>query len=114
MAPFLHQGYGEAYVTEEFSYIQKYHSFKLNYKSAKKKMMLRSILFTCFSLFCLWSQETPSDYLTAEFHADRRAAVRQKLPPNSVAVFFANPVRNRANDVDFHYHQDPNFTTSQD
>lgn len=72
-------------------------------------MMLRSILFTCFSLFCLWSQETPSDYLTAEFHADRRAAVRQKLPPNSVAVFFANPVRNRANDVDFHYHQDPNF-----
>jgi Xaa-Pro aminopeptidase len=26
-----------------------------------------------------------------------------------VAVFFANPVRNRANDVDFLYHQDPNF-----
>ena len=72
-------------------------------------MMLRSILFTCFSIFCLWSQEIPSDYLTPAFHADRRAAVRAKMPPNSVAVFFANPVRNRANDVDFHYHQDPNF-----
>ena len=72
-------------------------------------MMLRSILFTCFSIFCLWSQEIPSDYLTPAFHADRRAAVRAKMPPNSVAVFFANPVRNRANDVDFHYHQNPNF-----
>ena len=31
------------------------------------------------------------------------------MPPNSVAVFFANAVRNRANDVDYAYHQDPNF-----
>lgn len=31
------------------------------------------------------------------------------MPENSVAVFFANPVRNRANDVDFVYHQDPDF-----
>ena len=31
------------------------------------------------------------------------------MPENSVAVFFANPVRNRANDVDYMYHQDPNF-----
>ncbi|MDP2060591.1 MAG: aminopeptidase P N-terminal domain-containing protein, partial [Flavobacteriaceae bacterium] len=34
---------------------------------------------------------------------------RDKMPANSVAVFFANPVRNRSNDVDFEYHQDPNF-----
>ena len=31
------------------------------------------------------------------------------MPDNSVAVFFANAVRNRANDVDYVYHQDPNF-----
>jgi Xaa-Pro aminopeptidase len=31
------------------------------------------------------------------------------LPPNSVAVLFANAVRNRSNDVDYVYHQDPNF-----
>jgi Xaa-Pro aminopeptidase len=31
------------------------------------------------------------------------------MPENSVAVLFANPVRNRANDVDYIYHQDPNF-----
>jgi len=49
------------------------------------------------------------DYLGSDFHKDRRAAVRAKLPDNSVAVFFANAVRNRANDVEYIYHQDPNF-----
>lgn len=31
------------------------------------------------------------------------------MPDNSVAVFFSNPVRNRSNDVDYVYHQDPDF-----
>jgi Xaa-Pro aminopeptidase len=57
----------------------------------------------------MFSQELPDDFLSPEFHKERRAALRQKLPPNSVAVMFANPVRNRANDVDYIYHQDPNF-----
>ncbi|WP_156133085.1 aminopeptidase P N-terminal domain-containing protein [Lacinutrix sp. Hel_I_90] len=52
---------------------------------------------------------TPTDYLKPEFHKNRRAALRAKIPANSVAVFFANPVRNRANDVDYIYHQDPDF-----
>ncbi len=51
----------------------------------------------------------PNDYLSNEFHKGRREALRAKMPANSVAVFFANPVRNRANDVDYIYHQDPNF-----
>ena len=49
------------------------------------------------------------DLLTPEFHAARRQALRDSMPEGSVAVFFANPVRNRSNDVDFEYHQDPNF-----
>ena len=72
-------------------------------------MMLRSILFTTCMVLVLGAQELPNDYLTPDFHAERRADVRSKMPDNSVAVFFANPVRNRANDVDYHYHQDPNF-----
>ena len=76
--------------------------------------MLRFILFTCFASVFLNAQELPTDYLPPTFHAERRADVRAKMPPNSVAVFFANPIRNRANDVDFHYHQDPNFITPQD
>lgn len=58
-----------------------------------------------------FAQQTnlPDDFLSSEFHRERRAALRAKLPQNSVAVFFANPVRNRSNDVDYLYHQDPDF-----
>ncbi|MCR9227551.1 MAG: aminopeptidase P family protein [Flavobacteriaceae bacterium] len=55
------------------------------------------------------SQELPTDYLPADFHKERRDAVRDKLPPNTAVVLFANAERNRANDVDYIYHQDPNF-----
>jgi Xaa-Pro aminopeptidase len=55
------------------------------------------------------AQDAPEDFLKKEFHEARRAKLREKLPQNSVAVFFANPVRNRANDVDYAYHQDPDF-----
>lgn len=57
----------------------------------------------------LLAQNKPADLLPMDFHAARRAVLREKLPANSVAVFFSNPVRNRANDVDYVYHQDPNF-----
>ncbi|MGV6831531.1 MAG: aminopeptidase P N-terminal domain-containing protein [bacterium] len=51
----------------------------------------------------------PTDYLSADFHKERREALRAKMADNTVAVFFANPVRNRANDVEYVYHQDPNL-----
>ena len=54
-------------------------------------------------------QLLPDDFLKKEFHQERRQKLREKMPANSVAVFFANPVRNRANDVDYTYHQDPDF-----
>ena len=67
-----------------------------------------------FILFLIISQteaqnDIPIDYLDADFHKSRREALRAAMPENSVAVFFSNPIRNRANDVDFVYHQDPNF-----
>ena len=55
------------------------------------------------------TEDLPTDFLKKEFHQGRRQLVRQQLPQNSVAVFFANPVRNRAADVDYIYHQDPDF-----
>src|SRR5260221_10746585 len=54
-------------------------------------------------------QDLPTDFLNKTFYKERRQKLREKLPVNSVAVFFANPVRNRANDVDYGYHQDPDF-----
>ena len=58
-----------------------------------------------------WAQtsDQPEDLLSSKFHRERREALRDKMPDNSVAVVFANPVRNRANDVNYVYHQDPNF-----
>ncbi|WP_373516604.1 aminopeptidase P N-terminal domain-containing protein, partial [Pricia sp.] len=64
------------------------------------------VLFTFMQLV---AQEVPTDYLSADFHKGRRELVRKMMPANSVAVFFANAERNRANDVDYIYHQDPDF-----
>lgn len=50
-----------------------------------------------------------NDLLSPAFHRGRREALRAKLPVGGVGLFFASPVRNRSNDVDYEYHQDPNF-----
>ena len=61
-------------------------------------------LFSSFGILSAQKSE-----LSKEFHKKNRQQLREKLPNNSVAVYFSAPVRNRANDVDFEYHQDPNF-----
>ncbi|MCG8308114.1 MAG: aminopeptidase P family protein [Cytophagales bacterium] len=49
------------------------------------------------------------DFLSSDFHKGRREALRALMPDNSAAVFFSNPIRNRSNDVNYVYHQDPDF-----
>lgn len=49
------------------------------------------------------------DYLPASFHKKNRENLRSLMPSNSVAIFFSNSIKNRSNDVDYQYHQDPNF-----
>jgi len=74
----------------------------------KKNIFL--ILFLTVSCQILIAQNLiPTDFLSKDFHKNRREALRKKMPENSVAIFFANPIRNRSNDVDYVYHQDPNF-----
>jgi Xaa-Pro aminopeptidase len=51
----------------------------------------------------------PTDFLDPAFHKSRRELLRQALPAGSVAVLFAAPVRNRANDVNHIYHQHPDL-----
>ena len=53
--------------------------------------------------------EYDTDLLSAAFHQGRREALRSLLPENSAAIFFANSIKNRSNDVDFEFHQSPNF-----
>ena len=68
-------------------------------------------------LLCLLTAETaftqtddlPKDYLSSTFHAGRREALRNLMPPNSVAMVLAYPTRNFSNDVDYVYHQNPDL-----
>jgi len=73
-----------------------------------KTILLAFFLFGSLTLFAQDS-DLPVDFLNKDFHKSRRDKLREKLPANSVAVFFANAVRNRAKDVDYIYHQDPDF-----
>ena len=73
-----------------------------------KYLLTISFIIGIFGVL-LAQDHLPTDYLNADFHKERREALRAKMADNTVAVFFANPVRNRANDVDYVYHQDPNL-----
>jgi Xaa-Pro aminopeptidase len=85
---------------------------------------MRDIFLTllCFSALTFVGQEPTAiaplsdqgdlyeqDFLSADFHMKRRAELRKLMPKNSAVIFFSNPVRNRSNDVDFEFHQDPDF-----
>ncbi len=72
--------------------------------------VLCTLLLSCL-LFPVQAQDhdQPADFLTKAFHKERRALLREGLPPNSVAIFFSAATRNRANDVDYEFHQNPDF-----
>ena len=74
--------------------------------------MVRTIVI-CFvlvgNLFAQSDSLYDQDWLPASFHAARRDSFRVKMLPKSVAFIFANSKRNRSNDVDYQYSQDPNF-----
>lgn len=55
----------------------------------------------------LYRYET--DFLSKEFHQGRRDSLRSRMPEKSMAVLFSAPERNRSNDDDFQYHQNPDF-----
>lgn len=74
--------------------------------------MFRTLLFIALVILdslTICAQHTPSDFLSADFHLERRNLVREMMTPNSAVILFANAERNRANDVDYIYHQDPDF-----
>lgn len=74
-----------------------------------KPLLSIFILLLAFTGSFAQNSDLPNDFLNKGWYKERRQKLRESLPANSVAVFFANAVRNRANDVDYVYHQDPNF-----
>ena len=73
-----------------------------------KKFIVTSVLF--FIAIASFTQKgLPTDYLTKEFHAARRDALRALMAPNSVAVVFAYPARVFSKDVNYVFHQNPDL-----
>jgi Xaa-Pro aminopeptidase len=76
---------------------------------------MKPLLYLLFFLFVRftpgYAQENlyDKDLLTKNFHKLRREALRKQMPPNTVAIFFSAPIRIKSNDVDYTYHQDPDF-----
>ncbi|MDQ3111642.1 MAG: aminopeptidase P family protein [Bacteroidota bacterium] len=79
-------------------------------------MIKSSSVFFLSVLFLVITSFIPADHydydtdlLPADFHKERREALRKLLPDSSVVVFFSNPLCVRSNDVDFDFHQDVNL-----
>jgi len=49
------------------------------------------------------------DLLPPSFHLDRRKAVRAFMPEKSMAIFHSGNQKIRSNDVNYEFHQDPDF-----
>lgn len=80
--------------------------------------MMRSLLFILLLSHLLISPlkaqdldhyRYEEDFLSADFYRARREALRKLMPDGSCAILFSSPIRNRSNDVDYTYHQDPDF-----
>jgi Xaa-Pro aminopeptidase len=66
-------------------------------------------LFATLSIQPAMAQDYPTDYLSPEFHAGRRAAFKEKMSDKGVGIFFASQTRQRSNDTEFQYAQNKNF-----
>ncbi|PRY88952.1 aminopeptidase P N-terminal domain-containing protein [Mongoliibacter ruber] len=69
------------------------------------------LTFLCLgmSIATVNAQSYFADGLDPDFHKERREALRSQLPPNSAALFFNNPVKNRSNDTEFTYRPNSDF-----
>ncbi len=73
-----------------------------------KQFLLLFVFALTFST--IHSQENlPADFLSKEFHQERREAFRALMPTNSVAVVFSYPERVFSKDINYNFHQNPDF-----
>jgi len=70
---------------------------------------LLCLLIFNISSFSQTDEGLPTDYLSKDFHAGRREALRQLMPDHSVVVIFSYPARVFSRDVNFPYHENPDL-----
>lgn len=73
----------------------------------KKLLAFFTVLFISIQITA--QGDLPADYLTKEFHAGRREALRALMPANSVCIVLAYPTRTFSNDVEYIFHQNPDM-----
>lgn len=69
---------------------------------------MRRFLFICLLVSFTWALKS-QEALNSEFHKSRREAFRQMMPENSVAFILSAPERLFANDVNYVFHQNPDY-----
>jgi Xaa-Pro aminopeptidase len=74
----------------------------------RRSLLILCVLFST-SFISFGQKDLPTDYLSKEFHAGRREALRKIMPDNSVMVVLAYPTRTFSNDVDYMYHPNPDL-----
>lgn len=74
-----------------------------------KFIFLVLVLLSPYLMLAQVANLYPIDYLSPEFHASRRAALKEKISDKGMAVFFAAQVRVRNNDISYQYAQNKNF-----
>jgi len=79
------------------------------YKLLFAGLLANCVLLPGFSQSEDANEKLPKDYLTKEFHAGRRQALRDMMPANSVAVIFAYPELVFSKDVNYVYHPNPDL-----
>ena len=75
----------------------------------KMKNLLVSAALFLIATISHAQTDLPTDYLSKEFHAGRREALRQLMPANSVTVIFSYPERVFSKDVSYVFHQNPDL-----
>jgi len=75
------------------------------------------VISLCIQIACINSyaqivdnaKYLPKDYLSAKFHKERRQALRDLMPSNSVTVIFSYPDRVFSEDTKYKYHANPSL-----
>lgn len=80
----------------------------MGYFARMKKLTAAFVLALAF-IIGRAQESLPTDYLSKDFHAGRREALRALMPAHSVAVIFAYPTRTFSNDVSYPYHPNPDL-----
>ncbi|NIJ54458.1 aminopeptidase P family protein [Dyadobacter arcticus] len=73
------------------------------------RLLCTLLIISLFSGQVFSQSDLPKDYLTKEFRAGRREALRKLMPDSSATVLFAYPLEVFSKDINYAYHPNPDL-----